>query len=370
MIIIDGHQDLAWNIRTFERDYTRSVFETRCLEQGSETVALNGDTLLGWPDYIRGQVAFIFSTLFATPIRRQEGAWDKDVYATPQEANTIYRRQLETYYSLIEKHPDKYNLIQTCSNLEVVLAHWQRQDTVNHPVGLVLLMEGAEAIRSPDELEIWWQAGVRIIGLAWAGNRFCGGTREPGPLTREGFELLDSMAGYGFILDLSHMDEKAALQSLDHYTATIIASHSNANALLGGFRPAEIESQLSNRHFSDHVIHKIVERNGVIGVVPFNTYLVPDWKTTGGRSRVTLQHVVAQIDYICQLAGDAQHVAIGTDFDGGFGFQSIPVEIDTIADLQKLAPLLIEKGYHQVDIQSIFSDNWLRILRDSLPESI
>jgi len=370
MIIIDGHQDLAWNMHTFRRDYTRSALETRLLELGSETVAVNGDTLLGWPDYMRGQVALIFSTLFAAPIRRREGIWDKDVYATPQEANTLYHRQLDTYYSLIEKHPDKFNLVQTCSDLEAVLAHWQRQDTGEHPVGLVLLMEGAEAVRSPDELEKWWRAGVRIIGLAWAGTRFCGGTREPGPLTREGFAFLDGMAEYGLILDLSHMDEKAALQSLDHYPATIIASHSNANALLSGVRPAEVESLLSNRHLSDHVIHKIVERNGVIGVVPFNTYLVPDWKTTEGRQRVTLQHVVAQIDYICQLAGDAHHVAFGTDFDGGFGFQSMPLEIDTIADLQKFVPLLIEKGYHQVDIQAIFSDNWLRILRSSLPESI
>jgi membrane dipeptidase len=370
MIIIDGHQDLAWNIHTFGRNYTRSVLETRRLEQGSETVALNGDTLLGWPDYMRGQVALIFSTLFATPIRRQDGTWDKEIYATPQEAYDLYRGQLDTYYSIIERHPDKFNLVQTCSDLEAVLTHWQCQATDEHPVGLVLLMEGAEAVRSPDELGAWWQMGVRIIGLAWAGTRFCGGTREPGPLTREGFALLDGIAEYGFILDLSHMDEKATLQSLDYYPATIIASHSNANALLGGVRPVEIESQLSNRHLSDHVIHKIVERNGVIGIVPFNSYLVPDWKSTGGRQRVTLQHVVAQIDYICQLAGDAHHVAIGTDFDGGFGFQSIPVEIDTIADLQKLVPLLIEKGYQQVDIQAIFSDNWLRILRSSLPESI
>ena len=45
-------------------------------------------------------------------------------------------------------------------------------------------MEGAEGVRSPSELDEWWQWGLRIIGPAWAGNRFCGGTQEPGSAHR------------------------------------------------------------------------------------------------------------------------------------------------------------------------------------------
>jgi membrane dipeptidase len=62
-------------------------------------------------------------------------------------------------------------------------------------------------------------------------------------------------------------------------------------------------------------------------------------------------------------------VGLGTDFDGGFGVESVPPEIDTIADLPKLAPKLAEKGYNQEDINRIFSGNWLRILKDNLPKS-
>ena len=81
-----------------------------------------------------------------------------------------------------------------------------------------------------------------------------------------------------------------------------------------------------------------------------------------------LDHVVAQIDYICQIAGDAQHVGIGTDFDGGFGLQGTPHEIDTIADLQKLVPLLADRGYPDSDIAGILGGNWLQLLKESLPE--
>ncbi len=117
------------------------------------------------------------------------------------------------------------------------------------------------------------------------------------------------------------------------------------------------------------MIRSIFERDGVIGVVPANNFLLPGWKQGSGRQSVTLDHVVAQVDYICQMAGDARHVGLGSDYDGGFGLQSVPADINTIADLQKLAPLLLARGYRDMEIQAIFSQNWLTVLRDNLPET-
>ncbi len=77
--------------------------------------------------------------------------------------------------------------------------------------------------------------------------------------------------------------------------------------------------------------------------------------------------VAAQIDYICQKAGDSRHVGFGTDFDGGFGLQQVPAGIDTIADLHKLVPMLASQGYNQDDIDSIFGGNWIDFLKKSLP---
>ena len=220
-------------------------------------------------------------------------------------------------------------------------------------------MEGAEGIREPDEVEQWFEAGVRIIGPAWAGNQYVGGTREPGPLSRKGYQLLDHMADLGMILDISHMDYLSALQALDSYRGQVIASHSNAEALIRGIS--------INRHLKDDIIRKLIERDGVMGIVFLNAFLDWTWREAGGRQSISIEKVADQMDYVCQLAGNSRHVAIGTDFDGGFGVDSVPHEIDTIADLPLLVPLLAEKGYNQDDIELIFGRNWLRILRDHLP---
>jgi membrane dipeptidase len=361
-IIVDAHQDLAWNILTFGRDYSGSAAATRQREHRSEIPVHNGDTLLGWDDYQKGNIALVFSTLFAAPARKQLGEWDTQCYQDENEAHQRYSAQLDAYHRLADEHPEKYRLVQTSGDLAEIVALWQNRTVQHPPVGLVVLMENAEGVRSAGELEMWWQRGVRIIGPAWVGTRFCGGTGEPGPITNEGYRLLDGMAGYGFTLDISHMDEKAALQAIDFYPGTLIASHANASALL--------DDPDSNRFLSDRLIQGLLERDAVIGVVPYNRFLVSRWKKSDGRQAVTLDHLVAQIDHICQIAGDAQHAGIGSDFDGGFGWQSVPAEIDTIADLQKIVPLLALKGYTEAHIAAIMGQNWLSILKENLPESI
>jgi len=361
MIVVDSHQDLAWNMLTFGRDYTRAVAETRQLEASSLIPSRNGDTLLGWPEYLQGEVAVVFATLFAAPLRHKLGDWDILTYADTSQAQKSYSSQLDAYRKLIDTHPEKFQLVQNNRDLESVLAGWTNDAESKKQVGLVTLMEGAEAIRDPSELEVWWDRGVRLIGPAWAGTRFCGGTREPGPLTADGFALLESMATFGFILDLSHMDEAAVLQSLDTFPGRMVATHSNPQALL---KHADI-----NRFLSDRVLQGLIERDGVIGIPPYNKFLFWEWEPNQGREVISLDLVVDHIDYICQLAGDARHVGIGTDFDGGFGVQSVPVEIDTIADMQKLIPLLQKRGYTDSDTALIMGENWLRILREALPRS-
>ena len=362
MLIVDAHEDLAYNILSFGRDYTQSAADTRAREADTDVPMHNGDTLLGWPDFQRGRVAVVFSTLFVTPVRRKLGAWETQIYEDANQAHTLYSAQLDVYHRLTDEHPDKFRLIQTRRDLEAVLTIWASADDENHPVGLVVLMEGAEGVRSPAELEEWWARGVRLIGPAWAGTRFCGGTREPGPLTPEGYALLEELASLGFTLDISHMDEQAVLQALEIYPGPIVASHANAKSLLKGTD--------SNRFLSDRVIQGLLERDGIIGVVPLNSFLRAGWKIGERREEVTLHHLVAQIDFICQMAGDARHAGLGSDFDGGFGLQSVPTGIDSIADLQKLAPLLEEKGYTLQEIAAILGENWLAHLRRTLPESI
>lgn len=347
---------------TYGRDYTRPVHETRRLESGTLTPELNGDCTAGWPEYQRGQVATVFATLFATPARKKE-AGDIIFYPDYETAHRLYRNQIDVYRKLTDSHPDKFRLISSSREVDSVIEQWSKpvKDDEGHPVGLIFLMEGADGIRSPHELAEWYDLGLRIIGLAWAGTRYSGGTSEPGPLTEEGRKLISAMMDYNFILDLSHMDEAAALESLDRYEGPVMATHSNCAALMKGSE--------TNRHLPDDVIRGLIEREGVIGLIPLNTFLKVGWLRKSGsrREEVPLDALIAHIDHICQLAGDANHAGIGSDFDGGFGLQSIPRELDTIADLQMIASKLIERGYSESDAENILGGNWLRFLRKHLP---
>ncbi len=362
MLIIDAHQDLAWNMLTYGRDYTRSVAETRRLEAGNPRLKVSGDSTVGWPEYQQGKVAVVFSTLYATPAKKQQ-AGDVLVYKDSETAHRLYRDQTDVYRKLTDSHPDKFRLITTTPELDSVIEHWSTSDSdqQGHPVGLIQLMEGADGICSPHELSDWWELGLRMIGLAWAGTRYSGGTSEPGPLTDEGRVLISAMADFNFILDLSHMDEAAAYESLDRYEGPVMATHANCASL--------VRDPDTNRHLTDDVIHGLIERDAVIGVIPFNTFLKAGWKRETGsrREEVPLDALIAHIDHICQLAGNSLHAGIGSDFDGGFGLQSIPPELDSIADLPLIATKLMERGYTETDAENVLGGNWLRFLRKNLP---
>jgi membrane dipeptidase len=311
-------------------------------------------------------------------MRYQEGPWESQVFREPKDARPLMEKQVSYYRRLCDDHPDAFRLIRSRKDLKEVLDMWEAspaylpaprpaypeeeadpRPAVTHPVGIVMLMEGAESLREPKEMEDWFAMGARLAGPVWAGTRLCGGTMEPGGFTGEGFELLDVMASLGMILDISHMNEKSALQALDHYPGVVAATHANARAL--------IKNAPNERHLTDQVIRRLVERDGVMGVIPFNRFLNADWRSSDDRQTITLRTLAAHIDHICQIAGDARHAGIGTDFDGGFGWPSVPYEINTIADLQKLAPILAESGYTEESIADIFGQNWRRHLERTLP---
>ncbi len=356
-IIIDAHEDLAYNAFGFQRDITRSALDTRRLEADGPASQRNGSALLGLPEYLRGEVAVIFAALFAAPARRA-AATDPLVYRTPEEAHRLYAEQLDYYHRLAGEH-EQFELVGGRADLERVLASWQGEPAARR-VGLVPLMEGADAIREPAEAAWWQERGVRVVGVAWAGTRYAGGTGEPGPLTPEGRRLLTVLADLGMILDLAHASDESFLEALDRFDGVSVVSHANARALMKGFSRPE-------RLLSDEMIRRVAEAGGVIGVVPYNRFLKPDWTPEAGKAAVSLEHVAAMIDHICQVTGSAAHVGLGSDFDGGFGLERTPAEIDTIADLQKLAGTLRAHGYGEGDIAAIFGQNWAGVLRRGLP---
>jgi membrane dipeptidase len=353
-IVIDGHQDLAYNRLAFGRDYVRSALVTRAAEKGGPVPATNGSCMIGLPELFAGNVAVVFGTVFTMPARRRSSALDVFYYDI-QEAHQQAIAQLDVYHRWADEE-STIVLVENAAELQDVLAAWQSDAVLEEPeerrVGVVLLMENAEPVREPAELELWVERGVRIVGPAWTSNRYTGGTGDPRGLTDLGRELLEVMADLGIGLDVSHMAEDAALEALDRFEGILMASHSNPRGIVPG-----------DRQISDSVISGIAERDGVIGISPYNGFLLPDWRRGDRKERITLTDVVRAIDYVCQRVGDAEHVGLGSDFDGGFGSESVPDGMDTVADIGKIATVLAEHGYEQKHIAQIMSGNWERILR-------
>ncbi|MCP4520049.1 MAG: peptidase M19 [Delftia sp.] len=352
-LIVDAHQDLAYGALTLGRDHGRSALETRAQEHGS---ALNaGSCMVGLPELLAGRVAVIFGTVFTMPAHRAMFNWDT-VYKDAQTAHSQGMAQLDVYHRWADDE-QQIALVRSQAELRTVLASWQAGAPDARQVGIVPLMENADPIREPAELEMWFERGIRIVGPAWTRSRYSGGTGDPGPLTDLGRELLELMAELGVGLDLSHMAERAALEAVDRFEGVLLASHSNPRGLVPG-----------DRHLSDTLIRGIAEREGVMGIVLYNGFLRRRWRMGDRKEQVTLDDVVQAIDYVCQRVGSAQHVALGSDFDGGFGSESVPAGLDTVADLPNIAVALKARGFEPGHITDIMGGNWLRLLRRLLPE--
>jgi membrane dipeptidase len=165
------------------------------------------------------------------------------------------------------------------------------------------------------------------------------------------------MAELGMILDVSHLAEESFFEAVDRFEGRVVATHANPRARVAG-----------PRQLSDEMIRRLVERDGVVGVVPFNRFLRSDWSKGDPKGAVTVADVAAAVDHVCQVVGDAAHVGLGSDFDGGFGAESAPAEIETVADLGRIGPALGELGYAEEDVAAVLGGNWLRVLREALPE--
>ena len=348
-LIVDAHLDLAWNALQWNRDITRSVYTIRTQEAGQSGPG-RGLNTVALPDMRRGKVLLCIATLMG----RSTGVPSDHVdFRSPMQAYGIARGQL-AYYRALEAR-GLARIITTREQLDDHIAGLD-SDPDSQPIGMIISMESADSILEPADASDWFDAGVRLIGPAHYGmGRYAGGTGVEDGLTDIGFELLKQMDGR-FGLDLTHLSDKAFWQALDAFGGRVIASHNNCRALVP-----------SQRQFSDEQIKAIIARDGVIGVAFDIWMLEPGFvKRSTPNTGIGLDRIADHIDHICQLAGNTSHVGIGTDLDGGYGREQSPCDLDTIADLQNLIPLLEQRGYTPADTARILNQNWLRVLREIL----
>jgi len=371
VLIVDGHLDLAWNALDWNRDLARSIAEIRLSERMMPEKARAANTV-SFPELKKGQVMMSFATLLARV------AHETNQYRGNHSQEICHAKAMGqlAYYELYERL-GTLRILKDWPSVEAHVAEWQRAANENRdttraaaeslspsgaegdletpPHGVVIAMEGADPITSPDELALWHERGLRLLGLAHYGaSSYAHGTGAVGGLRGQARALLRAMEELGIILDLTHLADEAFWECLDVYQGPVHASHCNCRALVPG-----------QRQLADEQIKAIIERDGVIGVALDMWMLQPGWvQGIAFNEKIkTLEAVVDHIDHICQLAGNAEHVAIGSDLDGGFGIEQTPLGLDTIADLQKIPGLLAARGYAADDVARIMHGNWLRMLR-------
>ncbi|MDI9404815.1 MAG: membrane dipeptidase [Limnohabitans sp.] len=276
---------------------------------------------------------------------------DAAAYRSSDELDEAHRAgllQLEWYEAM--ERAGVLRLVRTVGDLE----QCARGDG---PLGVVLLMECADPIRSPDELAWWYARGLRVVGLSWGhGSRYAGGNARAGALTPIGRRMVEAMDACGVLHDASHLSRAAFDDLLTHSSRRVIASHSNAQALL----------EPSERHLTDAQIAAIRERDGWIGLNLYGRFLAH------GR-RATLEDCVAHVVHVANIAG-ADRVGLGSDLDGGFGREALPLEVQSPTEYLRIPARLEERGFAEhTGINAMWKsgfahENLMRMLRAALPQ--
>ena len=313
MFIVDAHEDIAFHINYFERDFVNP--DIPCM------ITLPGLTQAG--------VRLVFNTIFVHPKHRPHKTVEKAL------------EQIGVYEKLYEEYSE--NIVQILSSKDL------EELENNKKIGFLTLMEGADPIEKLDDLKKYYDRGLRILGPAWNNkNKYASGPETDFGLTKDGKNLVREMNKLGITLDLSHLNENCFWESIEITDLIPIATHSNARALTN-----------HPRNLKDDQLMAIAERGGVIGIVFYNSFLKTGDKTP------TLEDIFKHTDYIIKLCGE-DHVGIGTDLDGG-KIEEFPEEVRQISRLPAVAEYFFEKGYSKERVKKIMGCNFLRVLNSNLP---
>lgn len=338
---------LEWN-----RDLTRPLSEINAREAGRQDKPDRGKATVSLPELRKGNIGLVVATQIAryvAPDNHLPG-WHSPAQAWAQtQGQLAWYRAMEDAGEMVQ--------IRGLEELDRHIGRWRdAEETSNLPVGFILSLEGADSLVSVAYLEKAYENGLRALGPAHYGpGRYANGTDSSGKLGTQGYALLAEMERLNIILDATHLCDDAFWDALDHFNGHVWASHNNCRALVN-----------HNRQYSDEQIKALIERGAVIGAALDAWMMVPGWQrgvSTPLNMNCNLDVMIDHIDHICQLAGNADHVGIGSDLDGAFGREQCPYDLESIADLSKVPTLFSKRGYSAADVEKLMYGNWLRFLR-------
>ena len=353
MLIFDAHLDLAMNALEWNRNLTWEVAEIRKMEHGMEDKPDRGKNTVSLDAMRKGSIGICVATQIARYAKKSNPlpGWN-----SPEQAWAQTQGQLAWYKAMEEI--GEMTQITNLTQLEQHINLWNLDSNQKKPIGYILSLEGADSIVSIAHLEKSYDQGLRAIGPAHYGpGTYAFGTNSTGGIGTKGKELLLEIARLNIILDATHLCDQSFWETMNVYNGPVWASHNNCRTLVD-----------HNRQFSDEQLQELFKRKAVIGMALDAWMMAPNWvrgQSTPKTMGVTLDTMLDHIDHICQLSGNALHVGIGTDLDGGFGKEQCPNDLDTISDLQKVPKLLAARGYSDEDIKNITSENFLRFLRSA-----
>jgi membrane dipeptidase len=352
MFTVDAHLDLSMNALEWNRDLTLPVSEINSREKGQTDKPDRGNATVSLPELRRGNVGLVVATQIARYVAPGNPlpGWH-----SPEQAWAQTQGQLAWYRAMVDQ--GEMSQITNLKELESHLHLWENEEhSIQKPIGFILSLEGADSIVNLDYLERAFESGLRALGPAHYGpGRYAFGTDSSSPLSNQGKALIRKMDELGIILDATHLCDLAFWDALDLYKGPIWASHNNCRSLVN-----------HNRQFSDEMIKALVDRGAVIGGAFDAWMLSPGWirgKSTPKEREVSISTVLDHLDHICQIAGNANHIGIGSDLDGAFGTEQSPWDLETIADLTTIPDLLQKRGYSEEDVKKVMHNNWLTFLR-------
>ena len=353
--IVDAHLDLSMNALEWNRDLRDSVEEINKREVGMTDKPDRAKATTTLPELRKGNIGLVVATQIGRYVAPESPlpGWH-----SPEQAWAQTQGQLAWYKAMEDE--GQMVMIRNKKELEAHLSIWLNDEpNDNKPIGYILSIEGADSFITVNHLERAYGYGLRAVGPAHYGpGRYANGTDSAGRLNQMGVELLKEMDRLNMILDVTHLNDDAFWHALEIYKGNVWASHNNCRKFVN-----------HNRQFSDEMIKALIERDAVIGIALDAWMMVPNWVRGVSNAKdmnCNLEIMANNIDHICQLAGNTNHAAIGSDLDGAFGTEQCPYDLKTPADIQKVPTILKNRGYSDNDIEKIANGNWLRFMRRAL----
>jgi len=216
-----------------------------------------------------------------------------------------------------------------------------------------LHIEGAEPIdEGLDSLEVFYQAGLRSLGLVWSRSNIFGhgvpfqfpSSPDTGPgLTDAGKALVRACNRLGIVVDLSHLNEKGFWDVADRSEDPLVATHCGVHAICP-----------SSRNLTDKQLDAVRDSEGVVGVNFHVGFLNPTGSSIASETSLTV--IVDHLEYMVSRMG-IDHVALGSDFDGAV----MPSDLKDAAGLPGITAELRTRGYDDAALKKIAYQNWLRV---------